>query len=49
MLLEDALDRLRNNPKIRDWLERCSPEQRAEWIRQAMELSVSLLREEETA
>lgn len=49
LLLEEALDRLRNNPKIREWLEGRSPDHRAEWIRQAMELSISSLREEETA
>ncbi|KIL36959.1 hypothetical protein SD71_04415 [Cohnella kolymensis] len=48
-LLEQALDRLRSHPKVRDWLQQSSPELRAEWIRRAMELSVSLLREDETA
>lgn len=48
-LLEQALDQIRRNPKIREWLEKSSDEERADWIRRAMELSISLLREEETA
>lgn len=46
-LLEEAMEPLLKQPKIREWLESKSHEERAEWIQQAMELSLALLREEE--
>ncbi|MCD9025606.1 metallophosphoesterase family protein [Cohnella silvisoli] len=46
-LLDEAMETLRRQPKIREWLETRTHEERIEWINQAMELSVSLLREED--
>ncbi len=46
-LIEDAMEALRGQPKIREWLETRSHEERVQWIHQAMELSVSLLSEED--
>ncbi|MFC5529178.1 metallophosphoesterase family protein [Cohnella yongneupensis] len=46
-LFKEALESLRKQPALRGWLDSRSHEERAEWIRQAMELSVSLLREEQ--
>ncbi|MFD0674264.1 exonuclease SbcCD subunit D [Cohnella sp. GCM10027633] len=46
-LFLEAMDSLRKQPAIRRWLETRSHDERAEWIRQAMELSAELLREEE--
>jgi DNA repair protein SbcD/Mre11 len=47
VLLEEAMETLRRQPKIRDWLETRSHEERKRWITQALELSVSLLRDED--
>lgn len=47
-LLDDALEVLQRQPRVREWLESRTHEERAQWIRQAMELSLSLLRNEET-
>jgi exonuclease SbcD len=47
VLLEEAIETLRRQPKIREWLETRSHEQRIQWINQALELTVSLLREED--
>jgi len=46
-LLDEAAESLRRQPKIREWLDSRSHEERALWIRQAMELSVALLRDED--
>ncbi|WP_167746954.1 metallophosphoesterase family protein [Cohnella luojiensis] len=46
-LLEEAMEALHKQPRIREWLDARSHEERAEWIRQALELSLSLLRDEE--
>ncbi|WP_157994003.1 metallophosphoesterase family protein [Cohnella abietis] len=46
-LLDEAIDALYRQPKIREWLDSRSHEERAQWISQAMELSLSLLREED--
>ncbi|WP_378127639.1 metallophosphoesterase family protein [Cohnella boryungensis] len=46
-LLEEATEELRRQPKIREWLDGRTDEEREQWIRQALELAVSLLREEE--
>jgi DNA repair protein SbcD/Mre11 len=46
-LLEEAVETLRRQPKIREWLETRSHEERKRWINHALELSVSLLREED--
>ncbi|WP_239615295.1 metallophosphoesterase family protein [Cohnella mopanensis] len=43
-LLNDALESLQKQPKIREWLASCSHEDSVEWINQAMELALSLLR-----
>jgi exonuclease SbcD len=45
--VEEAIEALRKQPKIREWLETRSHEERIQWIIQAMELSVSLLRQED--
>ncbi|RED56246.1 metallophosphoesterase family protein [Cohnella lupini] len=45
-LLDEAMETLRKQPKIREWLESRSHEERSQWIVQALELSVSLLRED---
>ncbi|WP_256756831.1 DNA repair exonuclease [Cohnella sp. WQ 127256] len=47
-LLDEAMEALNKQPKIREWLETRSHEDRVQWIQQAMELSVSLLRDDET-
>jgi exonuclease SbcD len=47
LLLEDAMEGLRRQPKIREWLETRSHDERIQWINQALELSLSLLREED--
>jgi exonuclease SbcD len=46
--VQEAMESLRKQPQIREWLESRSDEQRAEWIQRAMELSATLLRNEET-
>lgn len=46
-LFKQSLDSLRKQPNLRGWIDSRSHAERAEWIRQAMELSASLLREEE--
>jgi exonuclease SbcD len=46
-MFEEAMDALRRQPRIREWLETRSHEERVLWINQAMELSVSLLRDED--
>lgn len=46
-LFKESLDSLRKQPMLRNWIDSRSHGERAEWIRQAMELSASLLREEE--
>ncbi|WP_372663830.1 exonuclease SbcCD subunit D [Cohnella sp.] len=45
--VEDAMDSLRKQPRIREWLEARSHEERGQWIERAMEISVSLLRDED--
>lgn len=46
-LLDDALEPLRRQPKLREWLNALGEPERAEWIGQSLELAVSLLREGE--
>ncbi len=46
-LFKEALEPLRKHPTLRSWIDSRGHEERAEWIRRAMELSASLLREEE--
>ncbi len=46
-LFKESLDSLRKQLSLRNWIDSRSHGERAEWIRQAMELSGSLLREEE--
>lgn len=46
-LFKESLDSLRKQPSLRNWIDSRSHGERAEFIRQAMELSASLLREEE--
>lgn len=43
--VREAMDSLYKQPRVREWLESRSHEERAQWIRQAMEMSVSLLRD----
>jgi exonuclease SbcD len=47
LLLEEAMEALRRQPKIREWLETRRHDERVQWINQALELSLSLLREED--
>jgi DNA repair protein SbcD/Mre11 len=46
-LLDEALEVLHRQPKIREWLESRTHDERVQWIQQAMELTLSLLRDEE--
>ncbi|MFC5470040.1 exonuclease SbcCD subunit D [Cohnella suwonensis] len=46
-LLEEAADSLMTQPRLREWLRKKTHEERSAWIRQAMELSASYLREGE--
>jgi hypothetical protein len=46
-LLNEAMDALRRQPQIREWLDKKSHEERAQWIHLAMEMSVSLLQDED--
>lgn len=46
-LFKESLESLRKQPALRGWIDSRTREERAEWIRQAMELSASLLRQEE--
>lgn len=46
-LADEAMDAMRRQPAIRQWLETRSAEERAAWIVQAMELSAALLKVEE--
>ncbi|TJY41365.1 DNA repair exonuclease [Cohnella pontilimi] len=46
-LTDEALDVFRSQPKIREWLSSRSDEDRAELIRRAMELTASMLRDED--
>lgn len=46
-MLEEAMDALRAQPRMREWLESRSHEERVLWINRAMELTVSLLRDED--
>lgn len=45
--VENAMDSLRKQPRIREWLDARSYEERAQWLERAMEMSVSLLRDED--
>lgn len=46
-LVEEATEALRLQPKLREWLDGRTPEERELWIRRAMELGESLLRDED--
>lgn len=46
-LLDEALEVLHRQPKVREWLESRTHDERVQWIQQAMELTLSLLRDEE--
>ncbi|MFC5405733.1 metallophosphoesterase family protein [Cohnella soli] len=46
-LLEEAAEALATQPRLRDWLQKRTYEERSAWVRQAMELSASYLREGE--
>ncbi|MFB9278236.1 metallophosphoesterase family protein [Cohnella cellulosilytica] len=46
-LLDEAAAPLRKQPRLRQWLDSRSREEREQWIRRAMELSASLLRDED--
>ncbi len=46
-LLEEALAALRKQPRIREWLAALEDGQRAELVRRALDLAVSLLQEED--
>ena len=47
-LLDEATESLRKLPRVREWLDGRSREEREQWLRRAMELSASLLRDEDT-
>jgi len=47
-LLMEAMETLHKQPRVREWLQSRSHEERAQWIDQALELSVSLLRDEDS-
>jgi DNA repair protein SbcD/Mre11 len=46
-LLNEAMDALRRQPQIREWLDKRSHEERVQWIHLAMEMSVALLQDED--
>jgi exonuclease SbcD len=46
-LLNEAMDSLRKQPQIREWLDKRSHEERVQWIHLAMDMSVSLLQDED--
>ncbi|MFC4600015.1 metallophosphoesterase family protein [Cohnella hongkongensis] len=46
-LLDEALSSLRKQPRIREWLDGRTREEREQWLLQAMELSASLLQDED--
>jgi hypothetical protein len=46
-LLDEAMEALHKQPRIREWLASRTHDERAQWINQAMELSLSLLKDED--
>ncbi|QJD81890.1 metallophosphoesterase family protein [Cohnella herbarum] len=46
-LLDESLEVLHRQPKVREWLESRTHDERVQWIQQAMELTLTLLRVEE--
>ncbi|OXS58042.1 hypothetical protein B1A99_15540 [Cohnella sp. CIP 111063] len=46
-MLDEATESLRKLPRVREWLDGRTREERERWIRRAMELSASLLRDDD--
>ncbi|WP_182300138.1 metallophosphoesterase family protein [Cohnella cholangitidis] len=46
-LLDEAMEALHKQPRIREWLASRNHDERAQWINRAMELSLSLLKDED--
>jgi len=46
-LIADATEALRKQPRLRQWLDERTRDEREQWIRRAMELSAAMLREDD--